>query len=168
MRPEALRPATARAATRQGRMRTRLAAGEKPNRKRMATLTCVYDAGPAPRRPHDVIAPPGGRHGSRTLRPRPKASAKWLAGPVEHDPADMIKAAFDQAEARDRQHLRTWVVLAGGAGHQRGLIRAEAARRAVTIHIVTDLIHVLELSTGPDSLASTSSTILVFTLCHRC
>ncbi len=25
-------------------MRTRLAAGEKPNRKRMATLACVYDA----------------------------------------------------------------------------------------------------------------------------
>jgi hypothetical protein len=144
MRPEALRPATARAATRQGRMRTRLVAGEKPNRKRMATLTCVYDAGPAPRRPHDVIAPPGGRHGSRALRPRPKASAKWLAGSVEHDPADMIKAAFDQAEARDRQHQRTWVVLVDGAEHQLDLIRAEAARRAVTIHIVIDLIHVLE------------------------
>ena len=32
MRPAALRPATARAAARQGRMRTRLVAGEKPNR----------------------------------------------------------------------------------------------------------------------------------------
>ncbi|MGE5291716.1 MAG: hypothetical protein ACM3ML_31870 [Micromonosporaceae bacterium] len=63
MRPGALRPATAKAAARRGRMRTRLAAGEKPNRKRMATLACVYDADPAPRRPHDVIAPPGGRHG---------------------------------------------------------------------------------------------------------
>jgi hypothetical protein len=82
MRPEALRPATAKAAARQGRMRTRLAAGEKPNRKRIATLTCVYDAEPAPRRPHDIIAPPGGRRGSRTLRPRPRATAKWLAGPA--------------------------------------------------------------------------------------
>ena len=86
MRPEALRPATAKAAARQGRMRTRLAAGEKPNRKRMATLTCVYDAEPSPRRPHDIIAPPGGRHGSRTLRPRPKATAKWLAGSVRARP----------------------------------------------------------------------------------
>jgi hypothetical protein len=59
----------------------------------MATLTCVYDAEPAPRRPHDIIAPPGGRNGSRTLRPRPKARAKWLAGSVEHDPASMIAAA---------------------------------------------------------------------------
>jgi hypothetical protein len=107
MRPGALRPAAAKAAARRGRMRTRLAAREKPNRKRMATLTCVYDAEPAPRRPHDVIAPPGGRQGSRTLRPRPKARAKWLAGSVEHDPAEMIAAAFSQAEAGDQQRRRT-------------------------------------------------------------
>lgn len=144
MRPGALRPATAKAAARRGRMRTRLAAGEKPNRKRMATLACVYDAEPAPRRPHDVIAPPGGRHGHRALRPRPKARAKWLAGSVQHDPAEVIAAAFDQAEARDPAHRRTWVVLVDGAEHQLGLIRAEAQRRGVTIHILIDLIHVLE------------------------
>jgi hypothetical protein len=144
MRPCALRPATAKAAAHRGRMRTRLAAGEKPNRKRMATLACVYDAGPAPRRPHDVIAPPGGRRGHRKPRPGPKARAKWLAGSVEHDPAEVIAAAFDQAEARDQQHRRTWVVLVDGAEHQLGLIRAEAARRGITIHILIDLIHVLE------------------------
>ena len=144
MRPGALRPATAKAAARQARMRTRLAAGEKPNRKRMATLACVYDAEPAPRRPHDVIAPPGGRHGHRTLRPRPKARAKWLAGSVEHDPAEVIAAAFDQAQARDPARRRTWVVLVDGAEHQLSLIRAEAARRGITISIVIDLIHVLE------------------------
>jgi hypothetical protein len=144
MRPGALRPATAKAAARQGRMRTRLVAGEKPNRKRMATLTCVYDAEPAPRRPHDIIAPPGGRNGSRTLRPRPKATAKWLAGSVENDPASMIAAVFDQAEARDPHHHRTWVVLVDGAEHQLDLIRAQARRGGVTIHLVIDVIHVLE------------------------
>ena len=144
MRPEGLRPATARAAARRSRMRTRLAAGEKPNRKRMATLVCVYDAEPSPRRPHDVIAPPGGRHGHRRLPPRPRATAKWLAGSVERDPAEMIAAAFDQAEARDPARQRTWVVLVDGAEHQLDLIRAEAARRGITIHIVIDLIHVLE------------------------
>src|SRR5215469_3949234 len=125
-------------------MRTRLTPGEKPCRKRMATLACVYDAEPAPRRPHDIIAPPGGRHGHRTLPPRPKATAKWLAGSVRHDPAEVIASAFDQAEARDPQHKRTWVVLVDGAEHQLDLIRAEAARLAVTIHIVIDFIHVLE------------------------
>jgi hypothetical protein len=144
MRPAALRPAAAKAAARQGRMRTRLAAGGKPNRKRMATLACVYDAEPSPRRPHDIIAPPGGRHGHRALRPRPEARARWLAGSVEHDPAGMIAAAFSEAEARDPQHQRTWVVLVDGAEHQLDLIRAEAQRRSVTIHVVIDLIHVLE------------------------
>ncbi len=56
----------------------------------------------------------------------------------------MIAAAFDQAEARDPQHDRTWVVLVDGAEHQLDLIRAQAQRRGVTIHIVIDLIHVLE------------------------
>jgi hypothetical protein len=148
MRPGALRAATAKAAAKLGKMRTRLTAGEKPNRKRMATLVTVYDAEPAKRRPHDVIAPPGGRAGARALRPGPKALAKWLAGSVRKDPADMIAAAFDEAGARDPLHLRTWVVLVDGAEHQLGLIRAEAARRAVTIHVIIDIIHVLEYIWG--------------------
>jgi hypothetical protein len=148
MRPGALRAATAKAAGKLGKMRTRLTAGEKPNRKRMAALVTVYDAEPAPRRPHDVIAPPGGRHGSRPLRPGPKALAKWLAGSVRKDPADMIAAAFDEAGARDPGRLRTWVVLVDGAGHQLALVRAEAARRGVTIHVIIDIIHVLEYIWG--------------------
>ena len=147
MRPGALRAATAKAAARLGKMRTRLASGEKPNRKRMAALVTVYDAEPAKRRPHDVIAPPGGRHGDRRLRPGPKALAKWLAGSVRKDPAEVIAAAFGEAGARDPGHLRTWVVLVDGAEHQLDLIRAEAGRRGAEIHIVIDLIHVLQLST---------------------
>ena len=147
MRPGALRAATAKAAARLGKMRTRLTAGEKPNRKRMAALVTVYDAEPAPRRPQDIIAPPGGRQGARRLRPGPKALAKWLAGSVRKDPAEVIAAAFGEAEARDPGHLRTWVVLVDGAEHQLALIRAEAARLGIEIHIVIDLIHVIELST---------------------
>jgi hypothetical protein len=148
MRASALRAATAKAAAKLGKMRTRLSAGEKPDRKRMAALVTVYDAEPAQRRPHDVIAPPGGRAGTRELRPGPKARAKWLAGSVRSDPADMIAAMFDEAEARDPGRRRTWVVLVDGADHQLGLIRAEAARRGVTIHVVIDLIHVLEYIWG--------------------
>jgi hypothetical protein len=114
----------------------------------MAALVTVYDAEPAERRPHDVIAPPGGRTGTRELRPGPKARAKWLAGSVRKDPADMIAAAFGEAEARDPAHLRTWIVLVDGAEHQLGLIRAEAARRGVTVHVIIDIIHVLEYIWG--------------------
>lgn len=148
MRPDALRPATQKAAARPGLFRTRLAAGEKSGRKRMATLAAVYDAEPAPRRPHDVIAPPGGRHGNRKLRPGPRATAKWLYGSVIDDASAVIKTAFDQAEARDRDHQRPWVVLVDGARHQLDLIQAEAASREVTVNIVIDFIHVLEYLWG--------------------
>jgi hypothetical protein len=145
MRPEALRPATRKAAARhKSTFRTRLASGEKPCRKRMATLGVVYDAVPAPRRPHDVIAVPGGRHGRRPLRPGPKASGKWLCGSVIAGPDEVIAKVFDHAEARDPAHVRTWVVLVDGARHQLDLIHAEAARRGVRIHLVIDVIHVLE------------------------
>jgi hypothetical protein len=80
MRLGALREATAKAAARLGKMRTRLAPGEKPNRTRMAALVTVYDAEPASRRPHDVIAPSGGRHGTRSLRPGPEAQANGWPG----------------------------------------------------------------------------------------
>jgi hypothetical protein len=63
---------------------------------------------------------------------------------VEHAPADMIAAAFSEADARDPTRQRTWIVLVDGAEHQLDLIRAEAARRGTAIHIVIDLIHVLE------------------------
>lgn len=145
MRPEALRPATAKAAARAVRtFRTRLAAGEKPARKRMATLGVVYDTLPAPRRPHDVIAVPGGRRGHRTARPGPHAMRKWLCGSVLAEPDAVIAQVFDHAEARDPTHTRTWVVLVDGARHQLDLIRSEAARRKVPIHIIIDFIHVIE------------------------
>ena len=51
----------------------------------------------------------------------------------------MIATAFDEAEARDPGHLRTWVVLVDGAEHQLDLIRAEAGRRGAENHIVIDL-----------------------------
>ncbi|MFB8181112.1 hypothetical protein ACFC8N_34855 [Streptomyces sp. NPDC055966] len=53
-------------------------------------------------------------------------------------------ALTSQAEARDPQLRRCWVVLADGATHQLGLIRAWTARRRIEIHIVLDIVHVLE------------------------
>jgi hypothetical protein len=60
----------------------------------------------------------------------------------------VIAAAFDEAETRDPGHRRTWVVLVDGAEHQLSLIRAEAARRGVTIHVIIDIIHLLEYLWG--------------------
>ena len=145
MRPDALRPATAKAAAKhRGVFRGRLTAGEEPARKRMATLGTVYDAVPAVRRPHDVIAVPGGRAGDRELRPGPRARSKWLTGSVASDAREVVGQVFEQAASRDPTHHRCWVVLVDGARHQLDLIQAEATRRDVTVHIVVDLIHCLE------------------------
>lgn len=110
----------------------------------MATLACVYDTDPAVRRPHDVIAPPGGRTGKRRPRPGPRATHKWLTGSVDLEPDQVIARAFDQAQARDPEHRRDWIVLVDGARHQLDLVQAEAAGRSIKIHIVLDIVHVLE------------------------
>ncbi|MFF1336253.1 hypothetical protein ACFVYM_48500, partial [Streptomyces sp. NPDC058298] len=107
-------------------------------------LAVVHDADPSPRRPHDIIAPPGGRATGRVPRKGPKARAKWLTASVEHDAEQVIAAAFDEGQARDPQHQRCWVVLVDGAAHQLELIQKEAGRRAVTIHVVLDIVHVIE------------------------
>jgi hypothetical protein len=60
----------------------------------------------------------------------------------------MITDMFDEAEARDPGHQRTWVVLVDGADHQLALIRAEAARRGVPVYVIIDIIHVLEYIWG--------------------
>ncbi|WP_414166357.1 ISKra4 family transposase [Streptoverticillium reticulum] len=145
MRPEALREVTRQAAAkRQHTFRTRLAAGEKSARKRMATLGAVYDAEPAPRRPHDVITPPGGFADGHIRRPGPVARNKWLSGSVEHDAEHVVAQVFDHAHARDPGHRRPWVVLVDGARHQLDLIQAEARLHHIDVHIVIDIIHVLE------------------------
>ncbi|WP_406378556.1 ISKra4 family transposase [Streptomyces sp. NBC_01618] len=148
IRPEALREATAKAAaTKSGnKMATRLAPREKHGRKRMATLGTVYDAEPAVRGVDDIITDPADP--AKERRPGPKARSKWLCGSVNDTAEQVIAAVFDQAEARDPGHRRTWVVLVDGARHQLDLIRAEAARRNVTVHIVIDIIHVLEYLWG--------------------
>jgi hypothetical protein len=152
IRPEALRESTAKAAAAKGgnKLDKRLSAGEKNGRKRMATLGTVYDAEPAVRDVDDVIADPDRAGGDvdPERRKGPKARSKWLCGSVEDTAADVVKAVFDQAEARDPGHARTWVALVDGAPHQIDLINEQAAARGVPVHIVIDIIHVLEYLWG--------------------
>lgn len=149
--PEALREGTARAAAKGGnKLDKRLSAGEKNSRKRMATLGTVYDAEPAKRDADDIIADPDpdrpadAERDVRARRTGPKARSKWLCGSVEDTAAEVVAQVFDQAEHRDPEHARTWVMLVDGAPHQIDLVNAEARRRGVTVHIVIDIIHGLE------------------------
>ena len=142
MRPEALRPATAKAALASGqKLSTRLSKGEKPNRKRMAEVGAVYDATPVPRTPVDVLRQSGQ---DPAPKPAPEAKDKWLTASVVEDAATVIAQVFDEAERRDPEHQRTWVALVDGNSHQIDRIQAEAQARAINVHIVVDFIHVLE------------------------
>jgi hypothetical protein len=151
MRPADLREATRRKAERE-KAAGRLGDDGHAGRKRMATIGAVYDAEPAPRRPHDIITlAKAGKtkrkkkaKKNRKKRPGPKAVRKWLTASVADDAADVIKAVFDQAETRDPEHRRTWIVLVDGAIAQIDAIRAEAAKRNAPIHILIDVIHVLQ------------------------
>ena len=72
MPPDALRPATAKAAASgQNKLATRLSPGEKHGRKRMAELACVYDAAPAPRVPGDIISALSGNRRNAAADRRP-------------------------------------------------------------------------------------------------
>ena len=155
MLPEALRPATAKAAAAaEGKLATRLSPGEKHGRKRMAELACVYDAVPVPRAPEDIISTPAQKRRKKKAqaakaegkgKPRePQARGKWLTASVTDDIPAVIAAAFGEADRRDPGHQREWVILIDGNNTQIEAVTAEAGSRGITVTIVIDFIHVLE------------------------
>ena len=145
MRPDSLRPATAKAAAASTtKLQTRLSKGEKSNRKRLAEVGAVYDVTPVPRSPTDVLA----RADGPDPPPAPEANAKWVTAGVVEDAAEVLGKVFDEADRRDPDHQRRWVALVDGNNHQIDRINAEARARAVSVTIVIDLIHVLEYLWG--------------------
>ena len=155
MRPDALRPATAKAAAAaESKLATRLSPGEKYGRKRMAELACVYDAVPVPRTPEDVISTPAQKRRRKKKaqdkkgkenRREPQAKGKWLTASVTSDIPAVIAAAFGEAERRDPRHQRKRAVLVDGNNTQIDAVTAEAARRGATVTIIIDFIHVFQL-----------------------
>jgi hypothetical protein len=140
MRPDALRPATRRAAQAcTAKLKARLSKGEKRGHKRMAELGAVYDITPVPRAPTDIFA-----SGDQKPAEGPHAKNKWLAASVVEDAAEVVRQVFDEAERRDPDHQRSWVALVDGNNHQIQRINAEAADRDIEITIVIDWVHVLE------------------------
>jgi len=143
MRPDALRPATAKAAAKaQHKLSSRLSKGEKRNCKRMAELGAVYDATPVPRAACDIF--PANDTERQAAQDGPASTNKWLVARVVQDTTTVIAYVFDEAERRDPDHTRVWVALVDGNVHQINRIKAEATARHITVAIVVDLIHVVE------------------------
>lgn len=146
MRPEALRPQTARKAqTATTKLKTRLSKGEKRNRKRLAEVGAVYDLTAVPRRAADIMC---GRDTDQPPGPGPVAKNKWVTASVVGDAAEVLSDVFDEAQRRDPGHARRWVALVDGNNHQIDRIATEAAQRGVTVTVVVDFIHVLEYLWG--------------------
>jgi hypothetical protein len=148
MRPEALRPATAKAAANSTtKLVTRLSKGEKRNRKRMAEVGAVYDAEPVVRTPADILNRTNTR--GDTDSDAPVAVNKWLTASVTDDAATVVSQIFDEAHRRDPDRERTWIALVDGNNHQIDQIQTEATQRGVEVTILCDFIHVLEYLSAP-------------------
>jgi len=145
VRKEDLRPATRQAAARARRkLQSRLAKGEKPHRKRMATVAGVYTIAPHVRTAEDVIA--GLRHlrlaEPRRSRPRPEHKRVWAS--LRQEMSEVIADAFAEAARRDPDRRKRWVVLVDGDPTQIRRIRAAARKARRRIVLVLDFVHVLE------------------------
>jgi hypothetical protein len=144
MVPEALRPATKRAAAKGTRkLATRLTSGEKRNRKRMAQVAAIYTVPRYVRTAPDVLADLDGSRmdSERTTRPKIREKRVWAS--VGREPADVIDETFRDARARDPKHHRQWVVLVDGNKDQLAIIQSKA-KKLGAVRIVIDIIHVLE------------------------
>jgi hypothetical protein len=115
----------------------RLSRGEVRTHKRMAEVAAVFDLAPVPRTAQDVLGP-----GPRP--PGPRAAGKWLTASIAADAAEVVAAAFAEADRRDPRHERTWIALADGNKDQIRWMKARAADRGIEITIVADFFHVTE------------------------
>jgi hypothetical protein len=139
MRFEGLREATRKAAERsRHKLKTRLSRGEKKNRKRMATVAAVYSVAAQPRTAEAVM----GLEAQSTPRPRARNKRVWAS--VERDPAVVTEELFAEAQRRDPEQRRPWVMLVDGHKDQLKHIRTCIARYGVSVTLILDFIHVLE------------------------
>ena len=119
-----------------------LSARDKPGRRRMATVTALFDAEPAPRTGADIFPATAAERANRAEGP--KTSGRVVHASVSTTPAAMIRDLFDQAASRDPERRRRWVVLVDGNNHQIDRIRHEAETRGLDVTLVIDIVHVIE------------------------
>jgi hypothetical protein len=159
MVPEGLRPATKKAASKAVRkLATRLTAGEKRNRKRMAEVAAIYTVPRFVRTPQDVVADLSGTRSQEGRAQRPTVRNKRVWATVAREPEQIIEEAFQEARARDPRHQRQWSVLVDGNKDQLSIVKT-AADKYGPVFIVVDLMHVLEyLWNAAHALCGASTT----------
>jgi len=139
MRHQDLREATRKAAEKSKRkLKTRLSRGEKRNRKRMATVASVYEVDPHQRTAEQIM----GLDEAETIRPKVRNKRVWAS--LRQSPAEVIAQLFAEAQRRDPQHERTWLVLVDGQEAQLGEVEDAIARHRSDTVVIQDFVHALE------------------------
>jgi len=139
MRSEGLREVTRKAAERDDRKgKARLAPGEKPHRKRMATVAAVYSVAPHVRSAQQIM----GLEERQDKPPRARDKRVWAS--LERSMSEVIAEQFSEALRRDPRKQRPWVVLIDGNLAQLGLIESAIQRHDLSATVTLDFIHVLE------------------------
>jgi hypothetical protein len=113
---------------------------------RMAVVTAVWDQPLKVRTAEQILdnlRPAAERRLDREDSRLPAPRNKVVSATISDNQATAIQWMFDEAERRDPEHRREWVVLIDGARSQWDQIEAEAARRGVRVRIVMDLLHVM-------------------------
>jgi hypothetical protein len=151
MRWQGLRPGTQRKAQADsGKSKSwpaRTGSGKKENRKRMAEVGAVYSVSPHIRSANDILGEMSSlRSADQTcMKPnRPRPVNKRVLASVERPYYEVIDEGFAEAQRRDPQHLRPWIVLVDGDPKQIVAIMAAATKWGVPITLICDCIHVLE------------------------
>jgi hypothetical protein len=155
VRPQALRPATAKAA--QARTAAAAASGwpEDPtqlrkSKKRSAELVCVADIPPVPRTTADILSALFEQHPARAKTPGPArptgpvAEGKTVFASAKHPIRQVITDGFAEAHRRDPEHAREWFAVVDGNNAQIEAITACARDYQVDVPILIDFIHVVQ------------------------
>jgi len=147
VRPDALRPATAKAHATRALTAAEHGWPDEPtelrrSRTRTAELAAVADIPPAPRTPGDVLGGLFGPHQSGPATPGPRATGRTVFASVARPAAQVVADAFAEADRRDPARTRPWFAVIDGNNHQIETIETLAAARGKKVTVLIDLLHV--------------------------
>jgi hypothetical protein len=142
IRPEGLRECTKKAALNSKKLNSRLSAGEKKDRKRMAQVAAVNTALPHIRTPEAIMKSETQESNVHNLNMAERNKRVWAS--IENTAEEVIEAGFLEALQRDPSQQRQWVVLIDGHPHQIRLINRVMKKHQVKASIIMDFIHVFE------------------------
>ena len=134
-----LREETAKAAKKEKRTKMRLGPGEKKYRKRMATVGSVYSINRHPRNAESIMTE---KSAPKRSAAKPKNKRVWAS--VKKESKEVIEDVFSEAQSRDGENQRDWVILVDGHKHQLDTIELLIKNQQLKATIILDFIHVLE------------------------